>query len=250
MDTGVYSLLSFYSEFIKPHATSGVAAQEAHIAPLLNWYRAACTNNNAGESAISIDPVTSGLPLQNLLLQQGWAARSKNLMKVALGTGGPAVTSVAFAAGVNQLENAIQDTGATAITYQWDAPKKTFTEQYGTSIAHRSCTTCATWPMMTTFLKLTSFLLNLLKVEPTQSWVALLKKGLTPRTCHPLTAGCLPLATTKMTDQVFRSFKPACTGISFREGLSPFACVCEGDAESQTAQPIKVTFLNVNCSLT
>jgi hypothetical protein len=26
----------------------------------------------------------------------------------------------------------------------------------------------------------------------------------------PLTAGCLPLATTKMTDQVFRSFKPGC----------------------------------------
>jgi hypothetical protein len=49
MDTAVYSLLGFYSEFIKPNATSGVAAQEAYIAPLLNWYRAACTNDNAGE---------------------------------------------------------------------------------------------------------------------------------------------------------------------------------------------------------
>jgi hypothetical protein len=52
----------------------------------------------------------------------------------------------------------------------------------------------------------------------------------------PLTAGCLPLATTKMTDQVFRSFKPACTGVSFGEGLSPFACVYEGHAELQTVQ--------------
>jgi hypothetical protein len=86
MDTGVYSLLGFYREFIEPDATSGVAAQEALIAPLLNWYRAACTNDNASESAIAIDPVTSGLPLQNLLLQ-GWAARSKNLMKVALSVG-------------------------------------------------------------------------------------------------------------------------------------------------------------------
>jgi hypothetical protein len=94
MDTGVYSLLGFYSEFIKPDATSGVAAQEALVTPLLNWYCAACTNDNAGESAIAIDPVTSGLPMQNLLLQ-GWAAHSKNLMKVALGTGGPAVTSPA-----------------------------------------------------------------------------------------------------------------------------------------------------------
>jgi hypothetical protein len=80
MDTGIYSLLGFYSEFIEPEdATSGVAAQEAYITPLLNWYYAACTNGNSGKSAIAIDPVTSGLPLQNLLLQ-GWAARSKNLM--------------------------------------------------------------------------------------------------------------------------------------------------------------------------
>jgi hypothetical protein len=135
MDMGVYSLLGFYNEFIEPDATSGVAAQEASIAPLLNWYHAACTNDNASKSAIAIVPVTSALPLQNLLLQ-GWAACSKNLMKVALGTGGPAVTSVAFATGVNQLENAIQqDTSAAAITYQRDASKKTFTEQYGASIA-------------------------------------------------------------------------------------------------------------------
>jgi hypothetical protein len=39
-----------------------------------------------------------------------------------------------------------------------------------------------------------------------------------------------------MTDQVFRSFKPACTGVTFGEGLSPFACVCEGHAESQAVQ--------------
>jgi hypothetical protein len=108
--------------------------QEAYIAPLLNWYRAACTNDAAGESAIAVNPVTSALPLQNLLLQ-GWAVRSKNIMKIALGTGGPAVTSVAFAAGVTQLETAIRDTSAAAITYQRDASKKTFTEQYGPSIA-------------------------------------------------------------------------------------------------------------------
>jgi hypothetical protein len=69
MDTGVYSLLGFCNEFIKADATSGVPDQEAYIAPLLNWYRAACTNDNAGESVIAVNPVTSALPLQNLLLQ-------------------------------------------------------------------------------------------------------------------------------------------------------------------------------------
>jgi hypothetical protein len=116
MDTGVYSLLGFYSKFIEADATSGVTAQEAYIGPLLNWYCAACTNDNAGKSAIAVNPVTSALPLQNLLLQS-WAAHSKNIMKVALGTGGPTVTSVAFTAGVTQLETAIRDTSAAAITY-------------------------------------------------------------------------------------------------------------------------------------
>jgi hypothetical protein len=36
---------------------------------------------------------------------------------------------------VNQLKNAIWDTSAAAITYQRDASRKTFTEQYRASIA-------------------------------------------------------------------------------------------------------------------
>jgi hypothetical protein len=78
MSTGVYSLLGFYNEFIKADATSGVAAQEAYIRPLLNWYRAACIDNNTGESAIAVNPVASALPLQNLLLQ-AWATSGKCL---------------------------------------------------------------------------------------------------------------------------------------------------------------------------
>jgi hypothetical protein len=232
--TGIYSLIGFYSEFIHADAAcSGDAAQEAYIAPLLSWYRAACTDNHAGESAIAINPVTSALPLQNLLLQ-GRAARSKKLMKVALGTGRPAVTSVAFAAGVNQLENATRDTSAAAITYQCDASKKTFTKQYGSSIAQTMYNLCnvadddhlpdvhrllaqtpkgRAYPILSSYAEERAYALEV-----------------------PLTAGCLPLVTTKMTDQVFRSFKPSCTGVTFREGLPPFACVCEGHAESQTIQ--------------
>jgi hypothetical protein len=233
MGTGVYSLLGFYNEFIEADATSGVAAQEAYIGPLLNWYRAACTNNNAGESAIAVNPVTSALPLQNLLLQ-GWAVRSKNIMKVALGTGGPAVTSVAFAAGVNQLETTIWDTSAAAITYQRDASRKTFTEQYGASIAQVMYNLCNVadddhLPKVH----------RLLAQSPKGRAYAILGSFAEERAYAsnvPLTAGCLPLATTKMTDQVFRSFKPACTGVTFGEGLSPFACVCEGHAKSQTVQ--------------
>jgi hypothetical protein len=202
---------------------------------LLSWYWAACNNNNAGESAIVVNPVTLALPLQNLLLQ-GWAVCSKNTMKVSLGTGGPAATSVAFAAGVTQLETAIRDTSAAAITYQRDASKKTFTEQYGPSIAqvmYNLCNVAYDNHLPKDHRLLAQF--------PKGRAYAILGSFAEERAYAsdvPLTAGCLlvPLATTKMTDQVFRSFKPACTGVTFGEGLSPFACVCEGHAKSQAVQ--------------
>jgi hypothetical protein len=156
--------------------------------------------------------LTSPLPLQNLLLQ-GWAVRSKNIMKVALGTRGPAVTSVAFAAGVTQLETAIQDTSAAAITYQWDASKKTFTEHYGPSIAqvmYNLCNVADNDHLPEVH--------GLLAQSPKGRAYAILGSFAEERAYAsdvPLTAGCLPLATTKMTDQVFRSFKPACTGVTF-----------------------------------
>jgi len=50
----------------------------------------------------------------------------------------------------------------------------------------------------------------------------------------PLTAANPPLATTKLTEEVFRSFAIAGTGLTFAAGLSPFAIVCEGHAESAT----------------
>jgi hypothetical protein len=155
-------------------------------------------------------------------------------MKVALGTGGPAVTSVAFAAGVNQLETAIRDTSAAAITYQRDALKKTFMEQYGPSIAqvmYKLCNVADNDHLPEVH--------RLLAQSPKGRAYAILGSFAEERAYAsdvPLTASCLPLATTKMTDQVFRSFKPACTGVTIGEGLSPFACVCEGHAESQAVQ--------------
>jgi hypothetical protein len=143
---------------------------------------------------------------------------------------------VAFVTGVTQLKTtAIQDTSAAAITYQRDALKKTFTEQYGASIAQVMYNLCNVadddhLPKVHCLLAL----------SPNGRAYAILGSFAEERAyafdMPPLTAGCLPLVTTKMTDQVFRSFKPACIGVTFGEGLSPFACVCEGHAESQTVQ--------------
>ena len=48
--------------------------------------------------------------------------------------------------------------------------------------------------------------------------------------------GSLPLVTTKVADEVFRSFQPMATGLTFAQGLTPFAMVCEGHAEAAKVQ--------------
>jgi hypothetical protein len=115
-----------------------------------------------------------------------------------------------------------------------NASKKTFTEQYGSSIAqvmYNLCNVAVDGHLPEVH--------RLLAQSPKGQAYAILGSFAEERAYTsdvPLTAGCLPLATTKMADQVFRSFKPVCTGVTFGEGLSPFACVCEGHAESQTVQ--------------
>jgi hypothetical protein len=135
---------------------------------------------------------------------------------------------------VTQLETAIHDTSAAAITYQSYALKKTFTEQYGASFAQTMYNLCNV--VDDDHLPEAH---RLLAQSPKGQAYAILGSYAKERAYTldvPLTAGCLPLATTKMTDQVFRSFKPACTCVAFGEGLPPFACVCEGHAQSQTVQ--------------
>ena len=49
----------------------------------------------------------------------------------------------------------------------------------------------------------------------------------------PLTMANAPLATTKLIDDVFRTFRPSGgNGLKFGSHLSPFAIVCEGHAEA------------------
>ena len=44
----------------------------------------------------------------------------------------------------------------------------------------------------------------------------------------PLTTAMAPMATTKLVDEVFRSYMPGSDGLTFGKGLSPFAIICPG----------------------
>ena len=52
----------------------------------------------------------------------------------------------------------------------------------------------------------------------------------------PLTHASAPIATSKLVDEVWRSFQVSGTGLVFAQGLSPFAIVCEGHTESDTVR--------------
>jgi hypothetical protein len=56
----------------------------------------------------------------------------------------------------------------------------------------------------------------------------------------PLIAASSPLATTKLVDDVFRTYMPGGDGLTFGKGLSPFAIVCEGhDGIAQVQKQIQ-----------
>jgi hypothetical protein len=49
----------------------------------------------------------------------------------------------------------------------------------------------------------------------------------------PLAAGCYPLATTKLVEELFRCFRVVSYNAAFGEGLTPFAIPCQGHAEAK-----------------
>jgi hypothetical protein len=52
----------------------------------------------------------------------------------------------------------------------------------------------------------------------------------------PLTYASAPIATTKLVEEVFRAYQPSATGVTFAQGLSPFAIVCEGHQEMESVK--------------
>ena len=54
----------------------------------------------------------------------------------------------------------------------------------------------------------------------------------------PLTQWQMPVVSSAMVEEVFRSFLPANTGQTFAKGLSPFAVICENHTQAATVQAL------------
>ncbi len=226
---GRHTLQGFYNTFINGERVAG-GARAVAVQALTDWWRHCCTDRaNPNPPRHCVDPITDPLPLHQARLT-AWVHRVKEGVRIKLGVGGPGLTTVAFAAGIQDVQAAIRDTSAAHLQFERDRMNRTFTDKYGAAIAQTmyNLTGAADDAHLPTVH-------TLLAAAPKGRAYAILESCLHERalaSAVPLNAGNLPIATTKLTDSVFRSFKPATTGLTFGEGLTPFAMVCEGHSEA------------------
>ena len=236
--TGRIPLAAFHTRFLGPGLANADAGIQAQWAPVEAWYRLASTNMavparappGAGHPGrLEIVPLVAGLPVHQQLLNT-YVSRIKTGIFHANGVGGPQLSNATFNAGVTQINNTITATNNARLDFERARINKTFTDKYGTALATRlhnltDAVDDAGLPPIHI----------LLAASPTKGreygiLTAAFQTRATASTV-PLTYASAPLATTKLVEDVFRSYQPATTGIIFGQGLSPFAIVCEGHPE-------------------
>ena len=226
---GRYTLQSFYQRFIHDMHTSADAADQALIEPLENWWRVACTDTAApGESHIQIVPVAIPLPMHQQRVNR-WVNRIKEQHTTRLGTGGPTLTTAAFATGITEIRNAMNENATAALDYERTKNDKTFTDKHGAALAQRMYR----WTNVVSDGALPE-VHQLLAKAPKGRDHGIITSLIATRlqaSAVPLTIANAPVPTTKLVDEVFRSFQLSGNGITFAQGLSPFAIVCEGHPE-------------------
>jgi hypothetical protein len=217
---------------IQPGLADANAAVVAAAQHLRDWWRSACTNDAGDEAVNRIVPVATLGPATTMSLNRHIARlRTEILNKV--GVGGPGLTTAAFNTGVTNIQATLQNNSQAQLQFQRDRMHASFTDKHGDALAARMHSLCDVadddhLPELHRLLAKSSTksrdyaIISMQFVDRAQQSVV------------PLNAGCAPIATTKLVDEVFRSFRPGSTGLTFGVGLSPFSIVCEGHAEMAT----------------
>ena len=227
---GIYTVQHFFNEFLRPHL-GGAQGIRDKWTPVEEWWRGACMNVNGGtESKLAITATVSGLPASTQALQVCVSKiRERELARV--GVGGPQLSNAAFSTGVSELQQTLNSNAQQRLQFERDKNNKTFTDKYGDHLA-------------TLMYKMTgatddNSLPDVHKVlarAPKGQYISILSSYVQARAIKspvPIFNGCLPVLTTKLIDQVFRSFQVCGVGNTFGEGLTPFSICCEGHAEYQ-----------------
>lgn len=223
---GRYTLLAFYNTFLNGPLNSGDAAQVAHWLPVTSWWRLASTDRaGALATVISAALIVPATPHEHGRLA-AWGNRVKDNQLARLGMGGPQLSNAAFARGVLDIQDTLGQTAAERIRLETARANKTFTEVHGQALGelmHRLCD-------VTSDVHLPEVHGLLLKTVKSRVYALLggLFQQRTRAAGLPLLAMNAPLASTKLVDQVFRSYQPGGTGLEFGQGLTPFAIVLPG----------------------
>ena len=232
---GQYTLAGFYDTFLRPEIDSGDAARVAAILPARDWWRCASTNLTGGASMVREQPVVSALPGINARLNH-LTATWRNASLAKLGVGGPALSSASFTAGVDTLRDTLERNASDALAFHRARGTKTFTDKYGAAAAtrmHNLCHVTDDADLPETH--------DLLVNCPKERRYAVLNAQLLARASSssvPLTTTMAPIATPKLVEEVFVSLMPANSGLKFGAGLSPFAMLCEGHAETERTRSL------------
>ena len=228
--SGRYTHAAFHNVLLNTGLTNPDVHIQAVWRPVSDWFRAALTDTAGGGVSVAVAPVDVTAP-HNTFRTNAWAIRVKSEIKSRAGVGGPGLTNNVFNAGVADLRTTLNDNATRRLEFERARNERSFTERHGSQLAdrmHRLCGVAADadLPEVHQLLaKSTSksrdyaIINNLFQERATSSTV-------------PLTAANSPIATTTLVDDVFRSFTPATSGLTFGRGLTPFAIVCDGHQES------------------
>ena len=225
---GVYTLQGFYQTFLQPVLDGADAAARTAYEPMRDWWRVACTIDGAGASVIGLNPLQSALPLQTQRLT-AWAQRQRTSQLARLGVGGPGLTTAAFTAGVTDIRNTLNANANDRLDYERARSQQSFTEKHGAALAQKLYHLCSV--VRDEDLPETH---RLLAKSPRGREAGILTNALEDRVQAsplPIALSNVPLVTTKILDEVFRSFTVSGSGLIFGQGLSPFSVVCSGHAE-------------------
>ena len=228
---GRMSLITFYTEYVHDGMADADGAVVAATTPACECWRACSTDLAGGAAADSfsaVAPIASALPHVSLVLNQ-WSSRIKARQLARIGHGGPQLSNAAFTAGVGQLETVITETATQRLQFERDRINKTFSQKHGDHLG--AMVRAITGSVDDNALPEAH---RLLARSPKGRDYGILNQMFSERASSsevPLTQASAPLATTKIVEDVFRNFRVATTGLSFAEGLTPFAIVCEGHSE-------------------
>jgi hypothetical protein len=234
---GRYTLLGFFNTFLQG-ALAGTAADVARIGPLVNWWRCASTDMAAGGATLVAGDLVAAATPTLQAKATAWAGRVSRELMTRLGSGGPGLTSVAFAHGVADLKATLEANQQANLEFERARKEKTFTDQHGEALAgllHR-------WCGVTRDVDLPHVHTLILK-SPKEKTYGILDNLFLQRTMMTslgMTEGSAPRATTALVNEVFRSYKPVNSGTELGKGLSPFGMTMEGhEGFTQLSQAVR-----------